>query len=117
MGHIQTGKEGEMTMVCYRSIRHCHIRRSHPLLLSTQVNWNLYTFRQYLTTFIDIIPLPTVGLRSSVSLYASDAERQQGKQVLDKLSREAQNGSSTSQKLQKTLNDLKELLRPDGVPQ
>ncbi|TAQ91638.1 hypothetical protein B7494_g95 [Chlorociboria aeruginascens] len=63
----------------------------------------------------DIIPLPTVGIRSSVPLFPNDSERILGRQGLESLNREASNPYQTSQRLQQTLYDLKQLLRPEEL--
>lgn len=63
----------------------------------------------------DIIPLPKIGLRSSASIFATPEERAEGRRGLETLNREAQDPYNTSQRLQKSLNDLKELLRPEGI--
>ncbi|TVY50165.1 Protein rad9 [Lachnellula cervina] len=63
----------------------------------------------------DIVPLPSVGLRSSVSLFPTEAERENGRQGLESLNREAINPHNTSQRLQRSLDDLKALLKPEGI--
>jgi cohesin loading factor subunit SCC2 len=65
----------------------------------------------------DIIPLPSVGLRSSTSLFSSPADRERGRQDLESLNRQAQDPHNTSERLQKSLDDLKELLKPEGIAQ
>ncbi|RFU29854.1 hypothetical protein B7463_g6474, partial [Scytalidium lignicola] len=63
----------------------------------------------------DIIPMPHIGLRSSTSIFANEAEKQAARQSLDSLNREATNGQHTSQRLQQTLEQLQNLLKPDGL--
>jgi cohesin loading factor subunit SCC2 len=65
----------------------------------------------------DIIPLPTIGLRSSVSLFSSATEREDARQGLESLNREVTDPHDTSQRLQQTLQDLQQLLQPDNVAQ
>ncbi|PMD62723.1 uncharacterized protein K444DRAFT_557922 [Hyaloscypha bicolor E] len=65
----------------------------------------------------DTIPLPSIGLRSSTSIYSTPAECETGRQDLESLNREAQDSHNTSERLQKSLNDLKELLKPEGIAQ
>lgn len=65
----------------------------------------------------DIIPLPTIGLRSSASLFSNATERSAARQGLESLNREAEKPSSTSQRLEQTLQDLKQLLQPQNVAQ
>lgn len=65
----------------------------------------------------DIIPIPSIGLRSSASLFSTPAERDEARQGLESLNREAVNTHQTSQRLQQTLEDLKQLLQPDNVAQ
>ncbi|KAJ5042311.1 uncharacterized protein L3040_004863 [Drepanopeziza brunnea f. sp. 'multigermtubi'] len=64
----------------------------------------------------DIIPVPSIGLRSSTSIYSSQTEREEGRQVLESLNRDAQQSHNTSQRLQKSLIELKELLKPGNIP-
>ncbi|KAF7903621.1 uncharacterized protein EAF01_006670 [Botrytis porri] len=61
----------------------------------------------------DIIPLPTIGLGSSSSLFSNAAETQQGRESLESLNAEATNPYQTSQRLQRTLKDLEQLLKPE----
>lgn len=63
----------------------------------------------------DIIPLPSIGLRSSTSIFPTPAHRDAARQGLESLNREAQDPSNTSGRLQKSLHELKELLTPEGV--
>lgn len=70
-----------------------------------------------ITHLLDTIPLPSIGLRSSTSIYSTSAERETGRQDLESLNREAQDPHNTSERLQKSLNDLKELLKPEGIAQ
>lgn len=63
----------------------------------------------------DIIPLPRVGLRSSVPIFANSQEREEARRGLEVLNQEAREPQSTSQKLQDSLNELKELLKPEGI--
>lgn len=60
----------------------------------------------------DIIPLPTIGLGSSSSLFPNAAETQQGRQSLESLNADATNPYQTSQRLQRTLKELEKLLHP-----
>ncbi|CCD53834.1 similar to sister chromatid cohesion protein Mis4 [Botrytis cinerea T4] len=61
----------------------------------------------------DIIPLPTIGLGSSSSLFSNAAETQQGRESLGSLNAEATNPYQTSQRLQRTLKNLEQLLKPE----
>jgi cohesin loading factor subunit SCC2 len=70
-----------------------------------------------MASLADIIPIPLIGLHSSSSIFSSSAERDEGRQGLESLNRQAQEPNNTSQRLQKSLNDLKELLKPDGITQ
>ncbi|KAG9230669.1 hypothetical protein BJ875DRAFT_498949 [Amylocarpus encephaloides] len=64
----------------------------------------------------DIVPFPSVGRNPSASLFATPEERARGRQHLDSLNKEATaNPGNTSQRLQQTLEDLKELLKPHGL--
>lgn len=63
----------------------------------------------------DIVPMPKVGLRSSVSLFPTPTERVKGRDVLEGLNREAADPRNTSRRLQQSLDELKELLKPDGL--
>ncbi|KAH8809015.1 sister chromatid cohesion C-terminus-domain-containing protein [Xylogone sp. PMI_703] len=63
----------------------------------------------------DIIPMPHIGLRSSTSIFANEAEKGAARQTLDSLNREAASNQQTSQRLQQTLEQLQTLLRPDGL--
>jgi hypothetical protein len=67
---------------------------------------------------LDIIPLPSIGLRSSTSIFSTPAEIEAGRQGLESLNRElAEDPYNTSERLQKSLNELKELLKPEGITQ
>jgi cohesin loading factor subunit SCC2 len=50
-------------------------------------------------------------------LYPTQAERNEGRQALDSLNREAIDPQNTSRRIQQTLDELKELLKPDGMTQ
>ncbi|KAK0119687.1 Sister chromatid cohesion protein 2 [Cadophora gregata] len=65
----------------------------------------------------DIIPPPSIGLRSSTSLFSTPTDREEGRQLLEALNRDAQDPNNTSERLQKSLNDLKELLKPGNIAQ
>jgi cohesin loading factor subunit SCC2 len=70
------------------------------------------------TSRLDIIPLPSIGLRSSTSIFSTPTAIEAGRQGLESLNRElAEDPSNTSERLQKSLNDLKELLKPEGIAQ
>lgn len=75
----------------------------------------LYLYSAPANIKADIIPLPSIGLRSSASLYANPQEREEGRQGLESLNSEIKKSRSTSQKLETSLNELKELLRPEGI--
>jgi hypothetical protein len=101
----------------------CHILRSLLLSLSIQVPSAFSCLiapermRQSIDRYnIDIIPLPTVGLRSSASLFPTPSDRDQARQGLESLNREAAESSSTSNRLQETLKDLRKLLQEPGIP-
>jgi hypothetical protein len=67
---------------------------------------------------LDIIPLPSIGLRSSTSIFSTPAAIEAGRQGLESLNRElAEDPYNTSERLQKSLNELKELLKPEGITQ
>ncbi|EPE35752.1 ARM repeat-containing protein [Glarea lozoyensis ATCC 20868] len=65
----------------------------------------------------DIIPIPSVGLKSSVSLYKSKEDRNEAWNTLASFNVEAIDPQKTSRRIQQTLDDLKELLKPDGMTQ
>ncbi|KAG9244691.1 hypothetical protein BJ878DRAFT_440888 [Calycina marina] len=64
----------------------------------------------------DIIPIPTTGLRSSASLFANPAERDEARSGLESLNRDITD-NPTTQRLQAVLQDLKNLLQPEKVSQ
>lgn len=66
---------------------------------------------------IDIIPLPRTGLRSSTSLFSTATERDEARRGLDGLNYDASDPYKTSQRLQQTLQDLKQLLQPEKISQ
>jgi cohesin loading factor subunit SCC2 len=100
-------------------MRRFHFHLSPRLFRSTQVTTPYYLPSKPLrftnTSTSDIIPLPSIGLRSSASLFSTTAERDEARQGLDSLNREAANPYETSQRLQQTLEDLKQLLQPENV--
>ncbi|KAG4442368.1 hypothetical protein IFR05_002146 [Cadophora sp. M221] len=59
--------------------------------------------------FSSVVPFNS-GLRSSTSLFPTSIDRDEGRQFLEVLNRDAQDPNNTSERLQKSLNDLKELL-------
>ncbi|KAI9745699.1 MAG: Sister chromatid cohesion protein 2 [Claussenomyces sp. TS43310] len=63
----------------------------------------------------DIIPSPSVGLQASPSIFANAAEQAQAQRGLDSLNQDAADPSRTSQKLERTLRTLQELLRPENL--
>lgn len=66
----------------------------------------------------DIIPLPSVGLKASTSVFSNSEERQHGRVGLESLNSELlRDPHNTSQRLQRSLNELKELLKPEGIAQ
>lgn len=83
----------------------------HPQPSQATINLNLLS-----TPTLDIIPTPSIGLRSSASLFSTAAERDEARQGLEGLNREAANPHQTSQRLQQTLEDLKQLLKSEEVP-
>jgi cohesin loading factor subunit SCC2 len=50
-------------------------------------------------------------------MYSKPADREKGRQDLESLNRAAQDPYNTSERLQKSLNGLKELLKPEGIAQ
>jgi len=62
-----------------------------------------------------IIPLPKIGLRASTSLFTTPAERTAARQGLDSLNEKAALPRGTSQQLEKTLLDLKNMLQPETL--
>jgi cohesin loading factor subunit SCC2 len=64
---------------------------------------------------LGIVPLPTIGLRSSGSLFATPSERDAARQGLRVLDEDATGPHGTSQQLQQTLRDLQELLKPETL--
>ncbi|TVY22746.1 Protein rad9 [Lachnellula hyalina] len=96
------------------------MNRTHqpkPRVLTVDEALPLTPFTSIVPFNSDIVPLPLVGLRSSVSLFPTEAERENGRQGLESLNREAADPQNTSQRLQRSLDDLKALLKPEGIPQ
>lgn len=62
------------------------------------------------------MPLPSVGLHCSSSIFATQEEREEGRQYLERLNTETQS-LTTSDMLQKSFDTLKELLKPEGLAQ
>ncbi|KAN0096308.1 hypothetical protein V8E51_015113 [Hyaloscypha variabilis] len=106
---IANGSNGAPPMNGSRS------RRSRVLTLDEALPYS--PFSSVVPFNSDIIPLPSVGLRSSTSLFSSPADRERGRQDLESLNRQAQDPHNTSERLQKSLDDLKELLKPEGIAQ
>lgn len=50
-----------------------------------------------------------------MSLFPTPVERAKGRDVLEGLNREAADPRNTSRRLQQSLDELKELLKPDGL--
>ncbi|TVY73190.1 Protein rad9 [Lachnellula suecica] len=92
-------------------------RYTIPRVLTVDEALPLTPFTSIVPFNSDIVPLPSVGLRSSVSLFPTQSEREIGRQGLESLNREAANPQNTSQRLQRTLDELKELLKPEGIAQ
>ena len=68
-----------------------------------------------LTATRDVIPIPTIGLRSSVSLFTTDAQRKAAREGLESLNLEAADPHRTSQRLGQTLHVLQQLLRSENL--
>ncbi|KAG4421995.1 hypothetical protein IFR04_004854 [Cadophora malorum] len=64
--------------------------------------------------FSSVVPFNS-GLRSSTSLFSTSTDREEGRRLLEALNRDAQDPHNTSERLQKSLNDLKELLKPCNI--
>lgn len=99
------------------SKRLCHIHLSPPLRHSIQVHifYLPPTNTPLSSSPTDIIPIPRPGLQSSASLFSTPAERDEARQGLESLNSEASDPSNTSQRLEETLQTLKELLHTDKL--
>ncbi|RDL30829.1 uncharacterized protein BP5553_10174 [Venustampulla echinocandica] len=86
-----------------------------PRVLTVDEALPLTPFTSVIPFNSDIVPLPSVGLRSSVSLFPTPVDRAKARQALDSLNSEASDPHNTSRRLQQTLDDLKELLKPEGI--
>lgn len=67
-------------------------------------------------SLVDIIPLPKIGL-CSTPIFSTPEEHERGRLDLESLNYEAQDPHSTSGRWQKSLNNIKELLKPEGIAQ
>ncbi|CCU74779.1 sister chromatid cohesion protein Mis4 [Blumeria hordei DH14] len=63
----------------------------------------------------DLLPMPSVGLRSSVSIFNDSTEQFSTRNGLEFLNREAADPKKTSEILFRSLHQLKELLHPAGI--
>lgn len=63
----------------------------------------------------DLLPMPSVGLRSSVSIFNESTELISTRNGLEFLNREAVDPKKTSEILFRSLHQLKELLHPAGI--
>ncbi|KAH8678999.1 hypothetical protein BGZ60DRAFT_402322 [Tricladium varicosporioides] len=91
------------------------VARSKPRMLTVEEALPLTPVTSIIPFNSDIVPFPAVGLRSSVSLFSTPAERDEGRRALDSLNHEAVDPQTTSRRLQQSLNDLKELLKPESL--
>lgn len=74
------------------------------------------TWSILLTRIADIIPLPKIGARSSVSLFSTPADRAAGRQGLDRLNREVEaNPHNASQGFNQELESVLQLLNSNGT--
>jgi cohesin loading factor subunit SCC2 len=64
---------------------------------------------------LGIIPLPTIGLRASTSIFATPADRNAARQGLELLNEKAALPPGSSQTLEKALGDLKHVLQPETL--
>ncbi|QSZ28730.1 hypothetical protein DSL72_003232 [Monilinia vaccinii-corymbosi] len=93
------------------SSRECRQMRPRPFTVDEALPYS--PFSSVVPFNSDIIPLPTIGLGSSSSLFSNASERQQGRESLESLNADATNPYQTSQRLQRTLKDLEALLNPE----
>ena len=64
-----------------------------------------------------IIPFPSAGPPSSSSIFTTHEERRAARRALDSFNTESSNTHSTSARLQKTLQDLQQLLNAEELTQ
>lgn len=62
-----------------------------------------------------IIPLPTIGLRASTPLFATVEEQLASRKDLELLNQDARSPTRTSERLESTLRELQQLLKPDRL--
>ncbi|RDW80553.1 hypothetical protein BP5796_05251 [Coleophoma crateriformis] len=107
---------GAMNDAGYSSAVNGHLEsRSRPLTVDEALVYS--PFSSIVPFNSDIIPVPSIGLRSSASLFPTTEDRNAARQGLDSLNVEAANPKSTSQRLQNTLTKLQHLLQPEGLTQ
>lgn len=65
----------------------------------------------------DIVPIPLAYPSPTSTVFSTDGERTSAKRILADLNAEATNAEKASQRLQRTLLDVKHLLKPEDLPQ
>lgn len=63
----------------------------------------------------DIIPAPSIGLGTSISIFEGSTHRQQTRYSLENLNQDAENQNNKSENLLWSLKYLRELLYPTGI--
>ncbi|KUJ06987.1 uncharacterized protein LY89DRAFT_661156 [Mollisia scopiformis] len=92
-------------------------RQTRPRVLTVDEALPYSPFSSVVPFNSDIVPVPSIGLRSSPSIFSTQEERDTARHGLDSLNREARVPNNTSDRLQRSLNDLKDLLKPEGIAQ
>lgn len=65
--------------------------------------------------FIEIIPFPSACPQPQDTIYTNVDERRRSRRYLESLNAEASNSQSTSYRLQQTLQELRQLLKPKDL--
>ncbi|KAI1007106.1 hypothetical protein K3495_g1119 [Podosphaera aphanis] len=86
-----------------------------PRILSVEEAIPYSPFTSIIPFDPDLIPLPTIGLGSSVSIFCGSNEREKTRYGLECLNQETANLGHLTENIQRNLNHLKELLHPSGL--
>ena len=65
---------------------------------------------------LEVIPAPLASTSTSQTTLLTIEQRRAAKEMLASLDREANNAERASSKLERTVSDVKKLLRPDDLP-
>lgn len=76
---------------------------------------NLYKWWSTSNIFLDIIPLPTIGLQASASLFTTTSEQQEARRGIEYLNQQYRSAGNSSDYFQEFIKDAQDLLDPNKL--